>query len=69
MLLCLAASTAYAEKVARAGESETLFSRAEVVIATGLTAVLCVVLHYEALSFLTVRLRHIEMPTRPASWC
>jgi len=65
ILLCLTASAAYAENVALAGESESLFSRAEVVIATGLTAVLCVVLHYEALSFLTIRLRHIKMPPRP----
>ncbi len=44
---------------------ETLFSQSVVVAVTMLAVVLCVVVHYEALSILTTRLRHIQLRPRP----
>jgi hypothetical protein len=45
--------------------SETIGSQFEVVLVTALAVVLCVVVHYEALSYFTVRLRHIQLRPRP----
>ncbi len=64
-LLSLAAGTVYAQTAAMSAAPETILSRAEVVLATALALVLCVVVHYEALSFLTVRLRRIQLRPRP----
>lgn len=62
----LFASSAIAQDAASLiSTTETLSSRATVVIATLLAVIACVVIHYEALSFLTVRLRHIQMRPRP----
>jgi hypothetical protein len=44
---------------------ETLGSQFEVVLVTALAVIACVVAHYEALTFLTRRLRHIQMRVRP----
>lgn len=65
VLLCLTASAACAQDAAFAAAAETSFTRLEVVFVTVLAVVSCVLLHYEALSFLTVRLRRIHMTARP----
>ena len=44
---------------------ETLSSGVTVVLVTILAVIACVVIHYEALSILTVRLRHLQMRPRP----
>lgn len=44
---------------------ETVLSRATVVTATVVAVIACVVVHYESLSFLTVRLRRIQLRPRP----
>ena len=63
--LCLAAGAAAAQEPASTAEAETWITRLEVMSVTVLAVVTCVFLHYEALSFLTFRLRRIHMTPRP----
>jgi hypothetical protein len=65
LIILLMADIASAQAAVPDVVSETLFSRAEVVFVTVLALILCVVVHYEALSFLTTRLRHIQLRPRP----
>jgi hypothetical protein len=64
LLLTVSAATASAQTLAN-NLTETWLSRTEVVFVTILAVVACVVAHYEALSYLTTRLRTISLQPRP----
>ena len=65
ILLCLGVGAVCAQEASSTAEAETWTTRLEVMSVTILAVVSCVFLHYEALSFLTVRLRRVHTPTRP----
>ncbi len=62
LMLLLGVSTA---AMAQASGGETLSSHVVVVIVTVMAVVLCVVTHYESLSFLSGFLRQVHLPPRP----
>ena len=65
VLLCLGVGAVCAQEASTAADAETWTTRLEVVAVTILAVVSCVFLHYEALSFLTVRLRRVRTANRP----
>ena len=62
---CLVATVAIAQSFANVVTLETLFTRLEVVMVTIGAVVICVLVHYESLNFLTTRLRKIQIHPRP----
>ncbi len=62
--LVMAAGSACAQSLGINPTPETWLSRIEVVLMTTVVLVLCVVVHYEALSYLTARLRRIRLRPR-----
>jgi len=63
--LALLAQIALAQKPVSTVNLDTLHGRAVVVLATVIAVVLCVVLHYESLSFLTGFMKRVRTRPRP----
>lgn len=63
--LTLLARAALAQGAAPTVNSDTLHGRIIVVLTTFIVVVLCVVLHYESLSFLTGFIKRVRMQPRP----